>query len=999
MIKDENNPDIPEGGMVLDYRVCRIEYLEMIDSVLYLLEHAGTGARHLHISNRDRENTFSVAFRTVPSDSTGVAHILEHTVLCGSETFPVRDPFFSMLKRGLSTFMNAFTASDWTMYPFSTQNRKDYYNLMDVYLDAAFFPALDELSFKQEGHRLELVPSETDPEASQLVYTGVVYNEMKGAMSSPSQILGRSLLKSLYPDTTYGFNSGGEPRDIPSLTHEGLRTFHSRFYHPSNAFFYTYGSLPLKDHLAVIQGKVLNRFSRIDPDSTVVPQPRWKSPRKETAFYPLAKEEDAGKKYQSCVAWLTADVRDSFEVLVLTVLEQVLLGNASSPLRKALIDSGLGSALSDASGFDPDMRDSLFACGLKDVDADAAEAVEEIVFSTLAGLADQGIEKSLIDSAVHQIEFHRKEITNTPHPYGIKLVLSLVGPWIHEGDPVAAIDVDQDLERLRREIDAGGFLEQKLRQYFLDNPHRVLFTLAPDQEMESRQDLEVRAELNRIMETLSDDEIEAIKADTRKLEELQDSKEDLSCLPTLGLADVPPEVEIIKPDFVADQSSATCYDKPTSGILYFSCPTGLGKLSSDMLYLVPFFCRAFAGSGTARRDYSALAELIDLYTGGLSISPFAGTGFADHGACMPFLALQGKALERNVEHLFDLVSECVTEYSFNDLKRLKSLLLQYRAGMESSIVSSGHSYAMSLAARNFSQASFLGEMWHGIYQYNYIKSLTDRLASAESEDAGLEQLSRELKTIAARLFTSGNLRPVLAGEADVMKQADDKIARMLKALPVNGNEILPKDYVTLDKDLPWEGWSTSTSVSFVAQAFKTVRLGHKDAPALSVIAKMLRSLFLHREIREKGGAYGGFSLYNPEEGIFSFGSYRDPHIRRTLDAYERARGFIAGGDYSETDVKEAILQVCSDIDKPETPGPSALKAFYRNLLKLTDERRQQFKASLLQLNKAVIQTAAEKYFMADSIQKGCAVISSREKLEEANRDNGNGHRPLDLFRL
>jgi Zn-dependent M16 (insulinase) family peptidase len=289
---DSGNPTPKAGDRIGGYCVRRTEELEDIRATFYELEHVPTGARHIHIANEDSENTFGVSFKTVPTDSSGVAHILEHTVLCGSEKFPVRDPFFSMIKRSLNTFMNAFTASDWTMYPFSTQNRKDYYNLMDVYLDAAFFPKLGRLCFRQEGHRLEI-------EGERLEYKGVVYNEMKGAMSSPNQVMGRSLPNALYPDTTYANNSGGDPAVIPSLTHEQLKRFHERHYHPSNAWFYTYGNLPLTDHLAFIEDRVLKKFGRIDPQTDVPCQPRWESPKTVTYFYPLAKTEDPAKNVRS----------------------------------------------------------------------------------------------------------------------------------------------------------------------------------------------------------------------------------------------------------------------------------------------------------------------------------------------------------------------------------------------------------------------------------------------------------------------------------------------------------------------------------------------------------------------------------------------------------------------------------------------------------------------------------------------------------------------------
>jgi len=1000
---DVNNPGLKSGDWIGGYKILRIEPVKEIDSVFYQLEHGETGARHIHVSNRDRENTFGVAFRTVPEDSTGVAHILEHTVLCGSKKFNVRDPFFSMLKRGLSTFMNALTASDWTMYPFSTQNRKDFYHLMDIYLDAAFFPRLDELSFKQEGHRLETVPSGDADGGKELVYKGVVYNEMKGAMSSPGQVMGRSLLKALYPDTTYSFNSGGEPEDIPSLTHKDLQRFHARFYHPSNAFFYTYGCFPLEDHLSFIENRVLKHFGKIEPDSQVPSQPRWETPGKVSVPYPLATDEDKTRKYQAAVAWLTCDIKDSFEVLVLSILEQILLGNDASPLRKALIDSAMGSALSDGTGFDGENRDTMFACGLKDIALESVPEVESLIFNTLNAVADKGIDDKLVASAIHQIEFHRKEVTNTPYPFGIKLLLSFAGTWIHEGDPVSCLNFDEDLKRLKDEIKKGGFLEKRIRSWFIDNPHRVLFTLVPDQEMEEKTAQQTREKLAGILKKLKTEEIERVDADAQRLASLQESKEDLSSLPCLGLSDVPPDITVIKPDTIPEVTSATCYDKSTSGILYFSAPVGLGNLSRELLFLVPFFCQAFTGAGTAKRDYADMAELMDLYTGGVGIVPSTGARFAEEvdgdGTFMPFLALQGKALNRNIGSMFDIVSELVSDHRFSDHTRLKNMLFQYRAAMESAIVGNGHKFAILLSSRNFTKTACLSEMWHGISQYRFIKELTDALDGSNGEKTVLDRLTADLDTIAASVFRKNNMRPVVAGEKEALVQADQKIADMLQRLPDHGTDALTTPDIDMERALPREGWSTSTSVSFVAQSFKTVRLGHSDAPAMAVISKMLRSMYLHREIREKGGAYGGFAIYNSEEGIFSFGSYRDPYIKRTLDVYIKASDFILEGDYSEDDIKEAVLQVCAEIDKPETPGPASLKAFYRDVAGLTDEKRQNFKTALLKIDKAKVKEAAEKYFTRSSADRGTAVISGKELLKQANRELADGHDPLTLFSI
>ena len=987
-----------EGQNVNGYIVNRVCPLPTIASVFVELTHEVTKSRHIHIANKDTENTFGVFFRTVPKDSSGVAHILEHTVLCGSDKFAVRDPFFSMIKRSLSTFMNAFTASDWTMYPFASQNKKDYYNLMDVYLDAAFFPNIDDLSFKQEGHRLALV--ETDEKTVELEYRGVVYNEMKGAMSSPGQVLSRSLLASLYPDTTYSNNSGGEPSDIPKLTNEALKAFHARYYHPSNSYFYTYGSFPLEETLAFVSEKVLDKFDYLKIDSAVPPQPRWKTPKEMTQTYAYSDPEDLNHKYQTCVAWLTCDIKDAFEILVLTVLEQILLGNSASPLKKALIDSNLGSALSDATGFDADNRDTLFVCGLKDIAKESIPKVEEIIFSTLRMVAEKGIDKQLIESAIHQIEFYRKEITNSPYPFGIKLLLSFAGTMIHDGDPVLCINVDNDLERLADKISQGNFLEERIVHYFLENPHKVRFTLEPDTLLEEKQKKATKEELKAILATLKADDLDQIRKDNAALELLQESEEDLSSLPTLELSDVPPEVEIIRPDLVKDVCLSTCYDKATSGILYFTCPVGAGNIPMDLFPLVPFFSMAFTNSGTKKSAYTKIAELMDLYTGGITMSPFSGSYFSQGAEAHSFLALQGKALDRNIDNLFDMIDEFVMDFGFKDPDRLKSLLLQYQSGMESSIVSSGHRYAISLSARHLSKASHIKELWHGIDQFQQIKTLTGQLTGPDKNNGALNTLSANLETIAATLFRRDNLKPAVIGSTQALQHADQRISRLHAHLTQGSKDSFSTPDIALDTQRPYDGWYTNTAVSFVGQSFKTVRITHKDSPGLAVISKILRSLYLHREIREKGGAYGGFALYNTEEGIFSFGSYRDPHIKRTLDVYKDACAYIIRGAFTQTDVKEAILQVCSDFDKPDTPGPSAMKAFYRDITRMTDEIRQQFKDSLLRLDKKRIQEIAQRYFGIDEDQKGISVISSKTLLETANEAlEADKQAPLRLVKI
>jgi Zn-dependent M16 (insulinase) family peptidase len=995
---DQRNPGLLPGGRCGGYTVKRVVEIPESGFSFYQLEHERTGARHIHISNDDNENAFGVAFKTVPKDSTGVAHILEHTVLCGSDKFPVRDPFFSMLKRSLSTFMNALTASDWTMYPFSTQNRKDYENLMDVYLDAAFFPKIEELSFKQEGHRLEIAGDRSgENQAPQLLYKGVVYNEMKGAMSSPDQVMARSLLKALYPSTTYSNNSGGDPDLIPTLTYAQLKDFHQHHYHPSNAYFYTYGNFPLQHHLALIEEKVLGKFDRIHPDTDVPPQPRWSDPREALAHYPLAAGEDPLRKCQACVAWLTADIREGFEVLVLAILEQILMGNPGSPLKKALIDSQLGSALCDAAGFESDNRDTMFVAGLKDIEESAAATIESMIFDVLKRLVSGGIDQTLIESAIHQIEFHHKEVTNTPYPYGIKNLLMIVGTWLHGGDPLDRLRVDKDLTRIRSELDRRGFFEGRIQKYFLENPHRVLFKLLPDPALEKDKEKRIAKELSQAAVRLSESDIAKIEADAKALKERQETQEDVSGLPTLTRADIPPDVPRVRETATDERIPVNTYDQRTSGVFYLVAAAGLGRLDGQLIPLVPFFCYALPKVGTRRRDYTEMAKQIDLYTGGVGLSANARNSFDGNGNCIPFIAFNAKCLNRNQGNMFAIVEELVFETDFSDVNRLKSILMEYRAGLESMVVRNGHRLAISLAARNFSETRHLNEIWSGVFQLQTIKELLE-----SSTGAVFEELAGNLAAIRRAVFIAGNLKVALVGEeraaAAGFKATETIYGRLpsSSAGPAAGDGGFGPPALEIPTDTIREGWSTSSAVSFVAQIFETVRMAHADAPALAVIAKLLRSLYLHREIREKGGAYGGFSLYNPEDGLFCFASYRDPHIVSTLKVFENAASFVRSGAYKESDIDEAVLQVCSEIDKPDPPGPGARKAFYRRMIGLSDEARQRYKQALLQLNRQQVLDAAEKYFGSGRSTHAVAVISGESQLQKANAQL---ERPLAMHRI
>lgn len=958
------------------YRVTRRAQLPHLNGTYYELLHERTGARHIHVAVADDNNAFNVTFPTIPQDSTGVAHILEHLVLTGSERFPVRDPFFSMLPRSLYTFMNAMTSSAWTTYPFSTRNRKDFYNLLDVYLDACFFPLITELSFKQEGHRFEFEVAD-DP-ASALVYKGVVFNEMKGAMSSVRSVMHDALGRSVFPDLTYAHNSGGDPKHIPDLTWPNLRAFHASHYHPSNAWFYSYGNLPLSETLERIDRQVMARFERQVMDMDIPSQPRFTAPRVHEAPYPLSKTEDDGKKHQVLLAWLTAPITDSFEMLSLGVLEEVLLGNAASPLRKALVESGLGSALADATGLDDDPREAVFGAGLKDVAADDVAAVETLVLDTLRQLAGGGVDDAMVDASIHHLEIATREVSNAGYPYGLKLYFRMYGPYLYGGDPYKSLLFDDDLARLATARAAGGYFEGLIRRYLLDNPHRVRVVLRPDPEMTERDEAAERAKLASIKARLTPDDVARIMADAAALEALQESEQDSSSLPTLTLADIPRTMEDVAHE-VRQIRGATvgAFPQPTNGLTYLDLQFDFAGLPEELLDLVPIFGYVLPKMGAGASDYLAMASRINSFTGGVG----AGAGLRnrpeDDARYLARFTLSGKALFRNHAPFLAILHDFATGLHF-DRRHLKNLLGQYRAGMESAVVSSGHAFSLRLATAQLDGVGKVRERMEGLAQL----ALARRLAGLD--EAGLDPVIADLERIRDFLFRNAGMNVCITSEEDELPGLLTAVDALLAELPAAAARPELAFALTPDPRQP-VARTTAVPVAYDAKVFATVPYVHPDAPALQVLAHFLRATFIHREIREKGGAYGGYCQAASEGGYFTFLSYRDPHITRTFRVFDEAIRYALDGQMKDDDVQEAILRSSADVDPLLSPDNKGRVRFFSDLAGYTLARREAYKKGLLAVTVDDLRRVAAAHLTGEA---ALAVISSEEKVAAANAEMG-----------
>jgi len=967
--------NITPGQLLHGCLVERIDSLPAINATMIRLKHQVTGARFMHLEREDDNHLFAVGFRTPPDDSTGVAHILEHTVLCGSKDFPVRDPFFSMLKRSLNTFMNAMTASDWTLYPFSSQNRKDFQNLLQIYLDAAFFPLINQRDFRQEGHRLEF--TEPDDPSSPLLYKGVVYNEMKGAMSDPSSLLSRRMGRHLYPTTTYGHNSGGEPSDIPNLSWQQLRDFHARYYHPSNAWFFSYGTLDLPELLATIDARVLSHFQHLELDSEVPPEQPLKAPKQVSEAYPLDAGESLEKRSLVQVGWLCGDINDGFERLAMSLLSSLLLGNPAAPLYKALLDSGLGANLAPGTGYHDDNRTTYFAAGLQGADPESRDAIEALIIKTLQQVAKDGFSRERIEGTIHRLEFSNREVTGDSYPYSLLLLMRLIGSWIHDGDPLDSLNFEDNLDRLRQELDRGPYFETLIQKRLLDNPHRVTLLLQPDTELGPQQEAVLRTELDKIRLQLSTEQEQQLIGEALELKQAQEAPEDLSCLPTLELSDIEPvEKAVAVQTRSLPAVNSHWFDQPTNGIGVVLLNFGLAGLSDQLLPYLPIFSSLLTQIGAGERNYLEMAERMEAVTGGIS----ARTSLLDNPQSLDGFSasfeLKGKVLVRNCAALFELLQDIALSPDFNDLQRMHTVLNQIKVSLENSIPQSGHTYAARSAAACLTPTGRRREQWSGLEQI----ALVRQLAGKKPEE--LKELAEIMGQIARQLFCTGQLQTAVTVEAANFPVFQTSLGELVAALPTQTATTAGADQA-LPLSSRRQGWIWSLPVNYVTRVFRTVPYSHEDSAPLTVLAKLLRAEFLHREIREKGGAYGGMAGYNVEGGLFSLLSYRDPQLVRTLDVYEQAITWAVSGDFSAESVKEAILAVFSDLDKPLSPAGVGAQEFANLRQGLTLEMRNLMRQRLLAVDAEALQRVARTHLQG-SEQNAVAVLAGEAALKLAN---------------
>ena len=937
-------------------------------------EHRETGAMHYHLASENPENVFLVALRTVPQDSTGVAHILEHTALCGSERYPVRDPFFMMLRRSLNTFMNAFTSSDWTAYPFASQNPKDFRNLLDVYLDAVFFSRLDPLDFAQEGHRLEFADAESKD--SELVFKGVVFNEMKGAMSSVASTLWQTLCHHLFPTSTYHWNSGGDPEAIPDLSYEQLRAFYQSHYHPSNATFLTFGNMPAEEHQAVFHEKALSRFQRLDHRIAVQPEVPLKEPVRVQQSYAFDEEGPLERHTHIVLGWMLGESSDLKQMLEAQLLSSVLLENSASPLQKLLETTDLGSAPSPLCGLEDSLREMVFCCGIEGSEAEHAQDLEDQVLQVIRDVAENGVPADQLEAVLHQLELHQREISGDGMPYGLNLILQALGPATHYADPIQALDLDPVIAELRERIADPAYIRDLARRLLLDNPHRVTLVMTPDRALsEQRQNAE-RDRLATLKSTLNDAQQNAIIEQTRRLLERQGQEDDPEILPKVTLADVPASLpQLSYTEGRSHGLPVTTYEQGTNGIVYqqLNCP--LGDLDRDDLELLPQITAMATELGMGDADYLATQHRQSSTVGSINLFTSMRGSLHDEQTAQASLVLSSKALARQNQAQAELMRDTVQSLRFDELPRLRDLVAQQRARREQGITGQGHSLAMQAASAGMSPLARLHHELSGLAGIAALRKLDDSLADA----AALEDFAGRLDALYRRI-TSGDWEALIVAEPGAASELADEAASVWAPLGRTASAALQLPPL---RQKHRECWVVNSQVSFCAKAYATVPGGHPDAAALTVLGGYLRNGFLHRAIREQGGAYGGGASHDASIAAFRFYSYRDPRIAGTLDDFDASIGWMHTGEHTPAALEEAILGVIGSLDKPGSPAGEAKQDFHNRRFGRDYAQRMAFRQAVLAVTLDDLQRVTATYLQPE--QASIAVVTGAA----AQRENAD----------
>ena len=949
------------------YTLIKTEELPDLNGTGYYLRHNKSGARVVWVENEDDNKVFSIAFRTPPTDSTGVAHIIEHTVLCGSEHFPAKDPFIELAKGSLNTFLNAMTFPDKTMYPVASCNMQDFKNLMHVYLDAVFYPNIykREEIFKQEGWHYELENEDAD-----LIYNGIVYSEMKGAFSSPEQVLGRVEMHALYPDTAYGVESGGDPDFIPDLTYADYLDFHRRYYHPVNSYIYLYGDMDIEERLAWMDAEYLSKFEKIELDSEIQMQKEFGEIRTKTEYYSVEEEKEDGVFYAYNV--LLGDWSNLTEAIAFEILDQVLFSNPGAPVKQALMDAGLGEDF--MSGM-TNLLQPNFSVAAKNAKPGDRDRFLEVLRGALEKCVNEGIKKTTLLATINAQEFRYREADFGRFPKGLMHGINLMSTWLYDdNEPFIYMHANKVYAELKEKAKTDYF-EQLIKKYFLDSKHGVLLELVPKAGLNTEKDAALKNKLASFKAGLSKAEVLQLVADTKALKAYQDepsTKEQLESIPMLSISDIEKKAKGFKNEmFLEGKAEAVWHNIFTSGISYINLSFDARKVALADVPYIGLLSDVLSMVNTGLHTYQDLADEINTYTGGFSTGIATYATVADHNRFLPMFSVSTKALTANTGKALALLQEILFESDFSDKKRLQEILLELKSRHEMKFMGAGHAVAVGRAASYYYENAAFDEATKGIEYYEFIKEIAANL------EEKIDEVKAGLTRVAERLFIKENLILDLTAAEDGKAALEEEIGTLLEAMyPAAEGEDLHMPCVKKN-----EGFKTPGQVQYVIRSGNFLDAGVKYHGSYEVLMNLLSYGYLWNEIRVKGGAYGGGISINGLTGNAFTYSYRDPNLAETNRIYEGMPAYVENFEADEREITKNILGTMSNVDAPMTPRMEGNRSFMAYLTGDTLENVQKTRDEILATSVQDIRNTKpmlEALLAADCI----CTVGSAAKVEE-----------------
>ena len=971
-IEELNKSDIISGSNAR-YDIVHEEELKDLNSAGIILRHKKSGARVVVISNDDNNKVFSIGFKTPPFNDTGMQHIIEHSTLCGSRKYPVKDPFVELCKGSLNTFLNAMTYPDKTVYPVASCNMADFKNIMDVYMDAVFYPAMYEHEeiFKQEGWHYEL--EDVDGE---LAYNGVVFNEMKGAFSSPDDVLSRYTFVSLFPDSEYKNESGGDPEAIPQLKYEDFIKYHKEYYHPVNSYIYLYGDIDVDERLEYLNNEYLSAFDKNDVniDAEVTFQKAFDAPKYETREYAITDDEPEEDNTYLSYNKVIGTSLDEKLYLAFQILDYALLSAPGAPLKKALLDAGIGKDV--MGGYESGILQPYFSVIAKDANKEQKGEFLAIVKGTLRKLADQGINRKSLLAGMNYFEFKYREADYGSAPKGLMYGLQCLDSWLYDGDPMTHLCYQETFDFLKKEVE-NGYFEQLIRDYLLDNPFEAVIVVAPEKNLTAKEDEKLAKKLAAYKASLSEEELEKLVTATRELKEYQDtpsSQKDLEKIPQLELKDITrePAKLYIDPKKIGGVD-VIHHNMFTNGIAYIMMCYDCKNVPDELLPYIGLLSSVLGLMDTEKYTYTELTNEININCGGISTDAAIYTDNKDFNKCTIMYEVKGKVLYDNIQFVLDMMNEIIYKTKFSDYKRLKEIIAKLKSRMESTMTSAGHSTAMLAGMAQFSRNAYYSNEMRGYGFYELIQKLDSQF------DELKEDISDKLSKLVDYIFHKENIIVSFTADDkgyDAFAPAFGKYAEELKKsdMPACERKYTPANVKT--------GYTSASQVQYVARCGNFRDGGYEYTGALRVLKVIFSYDYLWINVRVKGGAYGCMSG-SYRNGDMYMVSYRDPNLRKTNDIYENAADYLEHFNVSDRDMVKFIIGTIGDIDTPMNPAAKGTRSFGAYICNTDYESLKKERGQVLDCNVERIRELAPLVRCAMYENYFCVVGSSKEINKES----------------